>query len=180
MAATTIGLTIFTAIPFAKFSGMVTDTRMIYKRRTCEIKQLVWWGLDRWNTPVWKTLLVPNLYSDYCYNEVRKCIGQWFHVSAWLWLNIIAVPVTLVKVIYGNNYIHSATGKSDGSSNENVNQSGNAYVNGHDKNDASGNSDSNCSGKGNGDAYDNAHKNSNKNGYGIGNDSPPPQRKSDI
>ena len=31
---------------FPKFSGMVTGTRMKYKRRTCEIKQLVWPSLD--------------------------------------------------------------------------------------------------------------------------------------
>ena len=43
---TTIDMTIATAIAFAEFPGMVTGTRMKYKRRTCEIKQLVWSSVD--------------------------------------------------------------------------------------------------------------------------------------
>ena len=121
IAATTIGMTIFTAMPFSEFSGMVTGAKMKHKRRTYEIKQLVWSSADE-ILPSEKKMLLPNLYSKYSHNEVRKCIGQWFRNSARQWLNIIAEPATLVKVINGNNCIHTATGNTNGSRNGNVDQ----------------------------------------------------------
>ena len=46
IATITIGMAIAAAIAFPDFPGMVTGTKMKYKGRTCEIKQLVWSSVD--------------------------------------------------------------------------------------------------------------------------------------
>ena len=61
IATTTIGMAIAAAIAFPDFSGMVTGTRMKYKGRTCEIKQLVWSSVDEISQSK-KTMLLQNLH----------------------------------------------------------------------------------------------------------------------
>ena len=46
IATTTIGVAIAAAIASPDFPEMVTGTKMKYKGRTCEIKQLVWSSVD--------------------------------------------------------------------------------------------------------------------------------------
>ena len=61
IATITIGMAIAAAIAFPDFPGMVTGTKMKYKGRTCEIKQLVWSSVDEISQS--KKMLLPHLHS---------------------------------------------------------------------------------------------------------------------
>ena len=61
IATITIGMAIAAAIAFPGFPGMVTGTKMKYKGRTCEIKQLVWSSVDEISQS--KKMLLPHLHS---------------------------------------------------------------------------------------------------------------------
>ena len=61
IATVTIGMAIAAAIAFPDFPGMVTGTKMKYKGRTCEIKQLVWSSVDEISQS--KKMLLPHLHS---------------------------------------------------------------------------------------------------------------------
>ena len=61
IAIITIGMAIAAAIASPDFPGMVTGTKMKYKGRTCEIKQLVWSSVDE--IPQSKKMLLQHLHS---------------------------------------------------------------------------------------------------------------------
>ena len=62
IATITIGMAIAAAIAFPGFLGVVTGTKMKYKGRTCELKQLVWSSVDEISQSK-KRMLLPNLHS---------------------------------------------------------------------------------------------------------------------
>ena len=61
IATITIGMAIAAAIASPDFPGMATGTKMKYKGRTCEIKQLVWSSVDEISQS--KKMLLPHLHS---------------------------------------------------------------------------------------------------------------------
>ena len=61
IATITIGMAIAAAIASPNFPGMVTGTKMKYKGRTCEIKQLVWSSVDEISQS--KKMLLLHLHS---------------------------------------------------------------------------------------------------------------------